>query len=84
MTKEAVILSVSDTLGTSRAEAAKAVDAVTLAIRDTVHTGRDVRLAPLGTFKLVHKAERTGRNPATGERLTIPAHDKITFKQSKV
>jgi DNA-binding protein HU-beta len=36
-----------------------------------------------GTFKLVAKPERVGRNPKTGDAITIPAHNKVVFKPSK-
>lgn len=36
----------------------------------------------LGTFKVVHRKERLGRNPRTGQPLKIPAHDTVIFKES--
>lgn len=44
---------------------------------------RSITILGLGTFKPVHHDARVGHNPATGEKLTIPAHDTITFKVSK-
>jgi DNA-binding protein HU-beta len=59
-------------------------------IKRDVSTGNDVRINSFGTFKLTTRAarpERKGRNPSTGEPLTIAAQPEkqvITFKQSKV
>lgn len=44
---------------------------------------RSITILGLGTFKPVHHDARVGHNPATGEKLTIPAHDTIIFKVSK-
>jgi len=37
----------------------------------------------LGSFKVVHRAERAGRNPQTGKSITIPAKNVVKFKASK-
>ena len=44
---------------------------------------RSITILGLGTFKPGHHDAQVGHNPATGEKLTIPAHDTITFKVSK-
>lgn len=44
---------------------------------------RSITILGLGTFKPGHHDARVGHNPATGEKLTIPAHNTITFKVSK-
>ena len=83
MSKETLINAVAAKLGGSKADAARAVDAVAEALTSVVGGGAVVRLAPLGMFKKVHKPERQGRNPGTGEAITIAARDVITFKASK-
>lgn len=45
--------------------------------------GNAVTIQGLATLKPVQREPRVGHNPATGEKLTIPAHDTITFKVSK-
>lgn len=45
-----------------------------------MEVGDDYRIAGLGTFKMKHVPERTGRNPQTGEALTIAARNKLSFK----
>ncbi len=84
MSKALLIDRVADRLGTSKAEANKAIDTVAEEIGKLVaDTGAPVRLTGLGTFNLKHKAARPGRNPATGEPIEIAARDVITFKSSR-
>lgn len=45
--------------------------------------GEGVQLAGFGTFLIRERAERTGRNPQTGEEITIPASKQVTFKAAK-
>lgn len=52
-------------------------------IRREVRLGNDVRLQDLGTFKRVQKAERTARNPGTGEAVLVPAKSAVKFVPAK-
>lgn len=45
--------------------------------------GNRIRIAGLGILQVKKRAARTGRNPATGESIQIPAKKKITFRPSK-
>jgi nucleoid DNA-binding protein len=83
MSKELLVDEVAATLGGTKKDALAAVDAVAAALSKVAGAGAVVRVAPLGTFKRVHKPQRTGRNPQTGEAITIAARDVITFKPSK-
>lgn len=65
--------------GVKEADAKKVLDA----IAEICRRGDDVRYQGFGTFSKVHKEAYTGRNPATGEDVTVPAKDKLVFKQSK-
>jgi DNA-binding protein HU-beta len=42
-----------------------------------------VQLTGFGTFSTVHRKERKGRNPGTGEEITIPAQNAVKFKPGK-
>jgi DNA-binding protein HU-beta len=54
-------------------------------IMEGLNTGdRTVRFGGIGTFHVVQRAERQGRNPLTKEAITIPAKKAVTFKASKV
>ncbi|MGQ7145974.1 HU family DNA-binding protein, partial [Escherichia sp. SS-MK2] len=54
-------------------EASLAVDAVLESIQHALQTGEHVQLLGFGTFEVRERAAREGRNPHTGEALTIPA-----------
>ncbi|MCR5077385.1 MAG: HU family DNA-binding protein [Prevotella sp.] len=65
----------------SKKDAAQLINFVFGAISDTVcEKGEEVAIPDFGKFSLKAVPERKGRNPQTGEELTIPAHDKVVFK----
>jgi DNA-binding protein HU-beta len=57
----------------SKAEAARIVETITSSIVDVVKKGGTVQILGFGTFKQIARAARTGRNPATGEKLKLAA-----------
>jgi len=67
----------------SRADARKIVDAVFVAVADAAAKGEEVSLNGFGKFKVKDSPEREGRNPATGEAMTIKASKKLTFTAAK-
>ncbi|RMF70590.1 MAG: HU family DNA-binding protein [Alphaproteobacteria bacterium] len=83
MNKNDLISKVADATGLSKAEAAKAVDAVFSTITDALKSGDDVRLVGFGTFSVATRAATTGRNPRTGETIQIPASKQPKFKAGK-
>ena len=83
MSKVALIDAVATRLGGTKADAAKAVDAVAESLADFVGGGGKVSLPPLGYFSLKHRKERQGTNLHTKERITIAARDEIHLKPSK-
>lgn len=64
----------------SRADAARALDAVTGAIEDALASGDSVTLVGFGTFERRHRPARTVRNPQTGESMTTTAKDVPAFR----
>lgn len=83
MNKNEFIDKVADTADMSKAEAAKAVDAVFDAITKALQSGDDVRLVGFGTFSAAKRAAREGRNPRTGETIQIPASIQPKFSAGK-
>lgn len=73
MTKQQLIEALAHETGLDLTTAGKAVDSVIDIITRTVADGRKVTLTGFGTFEAVHRAERVGRNPQTGEPVEIPA-----------
>lgn len=73
----------AETLGTTKADARKAVDAVFAAITDAAAKGEEVSLNGFGKFKVKASPAREGRNPATGAAMKIAASNKLTFSPAK-
>lgn len=67
----------------SQAEAERAVNALLEAIRGALASGEKVTLPGFGTFSVRSRAARQGRNPATGERITVAASKTPSFKAGK-
>jgi len=57
-------------------------DLVTMLVKN-LKKGNRVRIAGLGILQVKKRAARTGRNPATGETIQIPAKKKIAFRAAK-
>jgi DNA-binding protein HU-beta len=83
MNKGELIEAVSGSSGLSRADAAKAVDAVLGSITETLSEGGSVALVGFGTFQVKARAARMGRNPRTGEAINIGASNVPRFKAGK-
>ena len=83
MNKNELIASVANDAGLSKADAGRAVDAVTDAIASALVAGTAVRLVGFGTFSVVDRKATMGRNPRTGERIHIPAARRPKFKTGK-
>ena len=70
--------------GLTRAQAGDALDALCTAIEDELHAGGEVAVTGFGAFSAPQRAERQGRNPKTGEAVTIAAHRVVKFKAGKM
>jgi DNA-binding protein HU-beta len=73
MNKSELIDAIAEEAGLTKVDAAKALDAVTGAIVAAVANGDSVALIGFGTFKASARAAREGKNPKTGEKLSIAA-----------
>lgn len=83
MTKKDLINAVSETSGVSKKDTAAVIDAVFVAITDSVASGDSVQLVGFGTFEARRREARTGRNPHTGEAINISAATVPAFKAGK-
>ena len=68
--------------GLTTADAYKLVDVVFDEICEALINGEEVKFAGLGTFKILEKNARMGRNPKTGEPAVITARNVVTFRPS--
>ena len=64
-------------------EAEAATNAFLDVIKDAMIAGEKIQLVGFGTFETVERPERTGRNPMTGESITIKSSKAIKFKAGK-
>jgi DNA-binding protein HU-beta len=69
--------------GVSKDHPRKIIDDMLAAISEATSAGDEVNLAGFGRFKVADRAARSGRNPATGETIAIPASRKLTFSPAK-
>ncbi|AWV05627.1 HU family DNA-binding protein (plasmid) [Burkholderia sp. JP2-270] len=83
MNKQELIEAVAKQTGNSKAETGAAIDAFIEAITRAVGGGETVQLIGFGSFSSGHRAERTGRNPSTGEEITIAAGRTVKFAAGK-
>jgi DNA-binding protein HU-beta len=83
MNKADLVSAVADASGITKADAAKAVEATFDAITSSLKKGGEVRLVGFGTFAVAKRKASTGRNPRTGEPMTIKASNQPKFKAGK-
>ncbi|PVZ71563.1 DNA-binding protein HU [Pelagibaculum spongiae] len=83
MKKPELIAAVADQAELSKAQAAKAVNAIVETITQAVSKGEDVSLIGFGSFQLRKRAARNGHNPQTGKSIKIPASKSVAFKAGK-
>ena len=81
MNKTQLIEAVAKSVNLSKKDATNAV----IATIDTIkkNTKKGVTLVGFGTFKIVKRKTRTGRNPQTGEKIKIKAKNVVKFKPGK-
>ncbi len=85
MTKAEIAEHVYNTVGGfSKREAAELVDAVFDALKESLEGGNKLKISGFGNFVLRDKADRFGRNPATTERMVLPARRVVRFRPSPV
>ena len=80
MNKSELVDALAAKADTTKAAAGQAIEALIEIITAEVAKGEDVTLIGFGTFKPSQREARTGRNPKTGEALTIAATTVPTFK----
>lgn len=83
MNKSELIDSIAAKADLSKVDAGRALDAVVDSITEALQQGDNVSLVGFGTFAVKDRAERQGRNPKTGEPITIKAAKVPGFKPGK-
>lgn len=80
MTKQDLIDSVASATGLSKGGAEEAIEATINGIKDGIRSDLRLSLSGFGTFTVRERGERQGRNPRTGEAITIAASKTVGFK----
>lgn len=80
MNKAELVNAIAEKANLTKAQAKSALDATLDAIAEAMANDDKVALIGFGTFAVVEKGERTGINPATKEKITIPAKKSVKFK----
>lgn len=83
MNKSELIDAIAKSADLPKAAAGRALDAVIEAVTNELKEGGSVSLVGFGVFSVKERAERAGRNPRTGESITIPAAKIPNFKAGK-
>lgn len=84
MTKLELAKQLHQELGIRQKEAADYVEALLDLIKETLEKGENVKISGFGIFEVRGKKARRGRNPQTGEAITIEPRRVLTFKPSAI
>lgn len=71
-------------VGFSKKESAELVELVFETMKETLESGDKIKISGFGNFVVREKRKRIGRNPQTGDEITISARRVLTFKPSQV
>lgn len=84
MTKADLAEKIHTTTGLSKKDSVAMLEAVFSIMKSTLEDGEKLKIAGFGNFDVKQKCDRVGRNPQTGESITIEARKVLTFKPSAV
>ena len=84
MTKADIVVAVYEKMGISKLESEDVVEGVFEILKETLEKKEKVKIAGLGTFTVKEKNSRRGRNPQTGEVITIQPRNVLAFMPSTV
>ncbi|MCE5248620.1 HU family DNA-binding protein [bacterium] len=83
MTKDELVAKAAQDAGIPKVKAAKVLESIIKSITGALKKGNKVSLVGFGTFSVVKRAAREGRNPATNKPIKIPAANVPKFKPGK-
>ncbi|MEI7637862.1 MAG: integration host factor subunit alpha [Syntrophus sp. (in: bacteria)] len=84
ITKSEIIDILYEKTGLSKKECTSSVEATIDIIKEELEKGNDIKISGFGKWTVKSKKGRIGRNPKTGEAMTISARKVVTFKPSKI
>lgn len=83
MNKTELVAAIAEKTELSKKDAEKALKAFTDVVAEELAKGEKIQLVGFGTFEVVERPEREGRNPRTKETMTIAASKAPKFKAGK-
>lgn len=84
MTKADIAERIQGSTGLTKKESSELMEAVFSILKTTLESGENLKISGFGNFVVRKKADRRGRNPQTGETITIAARQILTFKPSAI
>ncbi|MBB27492.1 MAG: integration host factor subunit beta [Gemmatimonadetes bacterium] len=83
MTKADIVDQIAEAIGLTKTDTAAVVEGFLTSVVSALQKGEHIEIRGFGTFKVVTRASRTGRNPKTGEVVRIPERPVPVFKPSR-
>ena len=80
ITKDSLVEMIHSEVGLNKREAKELIESFFEEIKSSLEKGNDIKLSGFGNFILRDKSSRPGRNPKTGEEVTISERRVVTFK----
>jgi len=84
MTKRDLAVNIAQKTGITQSLIQKVIDALLGEITEVLARGEGIELRNFGVFKIKNRKERIGRNPRTGETVSIPPKKIVYFKVGKI
>ena len=84
MTKADIVEKIHATTGLSKKDSAEMMESFFAIMKESLEAGESIKVSGFGNFEVRQKDARRGRNPQTGEAITIKARKVLTFKPSSL
>ncbi len=84
MTKADIVEKIHATTDLSKKDSAVMMESFFAIMKESLEAGESIKVSGFGNFEVKQKDARRGRNPQTGEAITIEARKILTFKPSTV
>lgn len=79
MNKLDLVKTISQSANISKAEAERGLVGLLQTMKDAIEVGERINLVGFGSFSVIDRAARVGRNPKTGEQVAIPSRRSVKF-----
>lgn len=84
MTKADIVEKIHNTTGLSKKDSSAMMESVFVIMKESLEAGETIKISGFGSFVVNQKDARRGRNPQTGEAITIEARKVLTFRPSNL